>query len=223
MREVTKMSAARSSPHRQGIDRSLDGAPRVRVNHFLRIHLRPAFPPISRAPRGLRVGEGPLAAASPQTIGSGGTDSALRLVTRWSSDALRLSSSGRTGRKSPLKAAARYAYPRRPRKTLQTLGKLNQRHTTSPFCLRSLINKGSTARGQHSLLLGYLTIVLGVNAYRRPAKPDQSFNAYLSRRKCTSWWCQKFAFDPAAARVLAVRRFPMSPITAFPGESGEHS
>jgi hypothetical protein len=42
---------------------------------------------------------------------SGGTDSALRLVTCWSSDALRLSSSGRTGRKSPLKAVAPCASP----------------------------------------------------------------------------------------------------------------
>jgi len=33
-------------------------------------------------------------------LGSGGTESALRLVTCWSSDALRLSSSGRTGQKS---------------------------------------------------------------------------------------------------------------------------
>jgi hypothetical protein len=76
---------------------------------ILRIHLRPAFPPFSRAPRGLQAREGPLAAASPQTPWLGGTVSALRLVTCWSSDALRLSSSGRTGRKSPLKAAVRYA------------------------------------------------------------------------------------------------------------------
>ena len=34
-------------------------------------------------------------------LGSGGPDSALRLVTCWSSDALRLSSSGRTGRFHP--------------------------------------------------------------------------------------------------------------------------
>jgi hypothetical protein len=36
------------------------------------IHLRTAFPPISRAPRGFTVGEGPLAAASPQTPWLGG-------------------------------------------------------------------------------------------------------------------------------------------------------
>jgi hypothetical protein len=36
------------------------------------MHLRPAFPQISRAPRGLMVGEGPLAAASPQTPWLGG-------------------------------------------------------------------------------------------------------------------------------------------------------
>jgi hypothetical protein len=74
------------------------------------------------APRGFTVGEGPLAAASPQTPDSGGTDSALRLVTCRSSDALRLPSSGQTGRfhprptlhryaLEPLKAAARYASP----------------------------------------------------------------------------------------------------------------
>jgi hypothetical protein len=70
------------------------------LGHFLstfalakvfRIHLRPVFP------RGFTVEEGPLTAASPQTPRSGGTDSALRLVTCWSSDALRLSSSVRTG------------------------------------------------------------------------------------------------------------------------------
>src|SRR5271165_6625970 len=52
----------------------------------------------SRAPRGFTLGEGTLAAASPQTPWLGGTGCALRLVTCWSSDALRLSSSGRTGR-----------------------------------------------------------------------------------------------------------------------------
>jgi hypothetical protein len=66
------------------------------LGHFLstfalakvfRIHLRPVFP------RGFTVEEGPLTAASPQTPRSGGTD----LVTCWSSEALRLSSSGRTG------------------------------------------------------------------------------------------------------------------------------
>ena len=36
------------------------------------IHLRTAFPPVSRAPRGLTVREGPLAAASPQTPWLGG-------------------------------------------------------------------------------------------------------------------------------------------------------
>ena len=36
------------------------------------IHLRTAFPPTSRAPRGLTVREGPLAAASPQTPWLGG-------------------------------------------------------------------------------------------------------------------------------------------------------
>jgi len=35
-------------------------------------HLRTAFPAISRAPRGLTVREGPLAAASPQTPWLGG-------------------------------------------------------------------------------------------------------------------------------------------------------
>jgi hypothetical protein len=73
------------------------------LGHFLstfalakvfRIHLRPVLP------RGFTVEEGPLTAASPQTPRSGGTDSALRLVTCWSSDALRLLSSGRTGQKS---------------------------------------------------------------------------------------------------------------------------
>ena len=138
MRKVTKMGPAWSSPHRQGVNRSVHGAPRVRVNHlpnrrrvdaddrqrtspsglsgdFLQrqvsalqaqklsarifrgppgylaaqnvkahaivrartlrsegIHLRTAFPPISRVPRRLIVGEGPLAAASPQTPWLGG-------------------------------------------------------------------------------------------------------------------------------------------------------
>ena len=73
------------------------------------IHLRTAFPLISRAPRRLTIGEGSLAAAYPQPLGSGGTDSALHSVTRRSSDALRLSSSGWTCRKSPLKGAIRNA------------------------------------------------------------------------------------------------------------------
>jgi hypothetical protein len=41
----------------------------------------------------------------------GGTDSALRLVTCWSSDALRLSSSGRTGRESPFESGRSLRYP----------------------------------------------------------------------------------------------------------------
>ena len=46
-----------------------------------RIHLRPAFPPTSRPPRGLTVGEGPLAAAPlrPPWLGGNRLDSALRL------------------------------------------------------------------------------------------------------------------------------------------------
>src|SRR6516164_9135501 len=90
MRKVTKMGAAWSSPHRQGVNRSVHGAPRLRMNYsffvwFLcfccsrfaaakvfRMHLRPAFPRISRAPRGCKVEEGPLAAASPQTPWLGG-------------------------------------------------------------------------------------------------------------------------------------------------------
>jgi hypothetical protein len=43
-----------------------------------RIHLRPAFPQTSRAPRGLTVGEGPLAAASPQTPLTRGERTRLR-------------------------------------------------------------------------------------------------------------------------------------------------
>ena len=42
---------------------------------ILRIHLRPAFPAFSRAPRGLPAREGPLAAASPQTPWLGGEQS----------------------------------------------------------------------------------------------------------------------------------------------------
>jgi hypothetical protein len=46
------------------------------------IHLRTALPRIGHAPRGFTVGEGTLAAASPQTPWlRGETDSALRLVT----------------------------------------------------------------------------------------------------------------------------------------------
>jgi hypothetical protein len=57
-------------------------------SHILGIHLRTAFPPISRAPRGFTAGEGPLAAASPQTPGLGGNrlraslDGSPKLVRR---------------------------------------------------------------------------------------------------------------------------------------------
>ena len=49
-----------------------------------------------RADSHLEKGRSPPRPLRP--LGSGGTDSALRLVTCWSSDALRLSSSGRAGR-----------------------------------------------------------------------------------------------------------------------------
>jgi hypothetical protein len=57
----------------------------------------------------LEKGRSPPRPSGP--LGSGGTDSALRLVTCWSSDALRLSSLGRTRRKLPPQAAARHASP----------------------------------------------------------------------------------------------------------------
>ena len=82
-------------------------APRI----FSGIHLQTPFLRISCAPRGSQSEKGRSPPHPLKPLGSGGTDSALRLVTCWSSDALRLSSSGRTGRKSPLKAAARYAPP----------------------------------------------------------------------------------------------------------------
>jgi hypothetical protein len=86
-----------------------DNGPRFAAAKVFRSHLRTAFPRMSRVPRGFTVEEGPLAATSPQTPWLGGADSALRLVTCRSSDALPLSSSARTSRKSPLKAAVRYA------------------------------------------------------------------------------------------------------------------
>jgi hypothetical protein len=78
---------------------------------FSGIHLRPALPRIGPAPRGFTVGEGTLSAESPQTPGSGGTDSALRLVTCRSSDALRLSSSGRTSRQSAAESSCSLRFP----------------------------------------------------------------------------------------------------------------
>lgn len=51
-----------------------------------------------RADSQLEKGRSPPRPLRP--LGSGGTDSALRLVTCWSSDVLRLSSLGQTGRKS---------------------------------------------------------------------------------------------------------------------------
>ena len=51
-----------------------------------------------RADSWLEKGRSPPRPLRP--LGSGGTDSALRLVTCWSSDVLRLSSLGQTGRKS---------------------------------------------------------------------------------------------------------------------------
>jgi hypothetical protein len=195
------MGPAWSSPHRQGVNRSVHGAPRVRVNHLpnrrrvdaddrqrtspsglsgdffqrqvsalqaqklsARIFRGPPgylaaqnvkahaivrartpplgrnpspnrVPPISRAPRRLIVGEGPLAAASPQTPWLGGTDSVLRLVTCWSYDALRLSSSGRTGRFHPPPTSG-------PRETVlgarTSSGKPNERSLVHPCERRQL-------------------------------------------------------------------------------------
>ena len=49
-----------------------DNGPRFAAAKVFRSHLRTVFPPIGRAPRGFTLGEGPLAAASPQTPWLGG-------------------------------------------------------------------------------------------------------------------------------------------------------
>ena len=90
-----------------------------------RIHLRPMFPPIGRAPREFKLEKGRSPPRPLRPLGSGGTDSALRLVTCWSSDALRLSSSGKTGRFHPHPKLSYTATPRscrkRPLATLPSL------------------------------------------------------------------------------------------------------
>jgi hypothetical protein len=76
-----------------------------------------------RADSQLEKGRSPPRPLRP--LGSGGTDSALRLVTCWSSDALRLSSSGQTSRFHPHPKLSYTATPRscrkRPLATLPSL------------------------------------------------------------------------------------------------------
>ena len=62
-----------------------------------------------RADSHLEKGRSPPRPLRP--LGSGGTGCALRLVTCWSSDALRLSSSGRTGRQSAAESSCSLRFP----------------------------------------------------------------------------------------------------------------
>jgi hypothetical protein len=80
---------------------------------------------LAAAPREFKLEKGRSPPRPLRPLGSGGTDSALRLVTCWSSDALRLSSSGQTSRFHPHPKLSYTATPRscrkRPLATLPSL------------------------------------------------------------------------------------------------------